>query len=794
MRGILNHIALLFAIAGLTTAASRAGEGDFFLSPSAEDVAFYESRVRPLFAKHCYECHASDSKLLQGGLRLDDGPAALAGGDSGIAIVPGKPAESRLIAAVSYDSAGIQMPPAGKLSDPEIADLTEWIARGAPFPADASEPGGEIARREIDIDAGRGFWSFQPLARHTPPLVHNAGWVERPADGFVLARIEEAGLTPAPVADRRTLIRRAAFDLTGLPPTPDDVSSFVADAASDAWPRLVDRLLSSPHYGERWGRFWLDLVRYCDVPESWAETGGQAWLYRDWVVRALNEDLPYDRFVVLQLAADQMPDNDPRNVAALGLLGLSPSYWKELKLAPGVIQTVIAEEWEERIGALSGTLLGLTVGCARCHDHKFDPVTQQDYYALAGVLASIRQTPLPMLPKEQAQAVGAAHLEVKALEGEIERLKALAARERDKADALQRQIEEAQARIAELKSTPNYDAPLAYAVEDAALHVLPDGTDRTRLDYRVGEAQDVALQVRGNPLHPGPVTPRRFLAVLSSGEPEPFRRGSGRIDLARAIFRDGAPLAARVIVNRVWAHHFGRGLVDTPSNFGAQGSPPTHPELLEDLTARFVSAGWSLKWLHREIMLSATYQQASIRHEAGEAIDPDNRLLWRANRRRLEVEAWRDAMLAVTGRLDVAIGGPAQDLSAGDNSRRTLYGIVKRRELNDLLRLYDFPDPTGHSPARVPTTTPLQQLFLLNSDFSSSVSAALVERIHREFPGDPARQIRRAYELLFQRPANRDEVAIGMEFLSAGAPHAAEEAWRQYCQVLLGSNEFLFID
>jgi hypothetical protein len=760
-------------------------------APTPEDVAFFESRIRPLLVKHCYECHSAGANIIQGGLLLDSRVAALAGGDSGPSIAPGRPDESRLIEAVTYDSAEIQMPPDGRISDQEIADLKTWVARGAAFPAGDDTAVAGKPKRKIDIEAGRRFWSFQPLAEAPPPANSDPAQVERRVDAFLFARLEQEGLTPTSRADRRTLIRRATFDLTGLPPTPDEVAAFVADGSPDAWPRLIERLLAQPQYGERWGRFWLDLVRYCDVPESWAETGGQAWLYRDWVVRAVNEDVPYDRFVTLQLAADQMDDFQPRDVAALGMLGLSPTYWKELKLAPGVIQTVVAEEWEERINTLGSTLLGLTVACARCHDHKFDPITTRDYYALAGVFASIRQSPLPMLPKEQAQAVGAAHLEVKFQQAEAERFKNMVGREPERAEELKRLADEALARAEEIKqSTANYDAPLAYAVEDAALLVLPDGPDRTKIDYRVGESQDVAVQVRGNPLHTGDVTPRRFLEVLSADQPDAFRQGSGRIDLARAIFDDGAPLAARVFVNRVWRHHFGQGLVDTPSNFGAQGSAPSHPELLEDLAARFVAAGWSLKWLHRELMLSAAYQRSSIPHESGQAADPDNRLLWRMNLRRLEVEAWRDAMLAVTGQLNLAVGGPAVELNDAANHRRTLYGLVKRRELNDLLRLYDFPDPTGHSPGRENTTTPLQQLFVLNSDFAAQRSAALVERLRTDRPGDAAGQVRRAYDLLFGRAAEDEEVAIALEFLGA----AGDEAWRQYAQVLLGGNEFLFID
>jgi hypothetical protein len=583
----------------------------------------------------------------------------------------------------------------------------------------------------VRIAEGRKFWSFQPLRPQTPPAVRAADWPRRRLDAFVLGGLEQHGLAPSPAASRQVLIRRVTFDLIGLPPAPEEVEAFVNDQSPDAYERLVERLLASPQHGERWARFWLDLARYADVTESWAEARGQSWLYRDWAVRAVNEDLPYDQFVQRQLAADLIPDLPASERAALGFLGLSPTYWKELKLAPDVIKTVVAEEWEERIQTITGTFLGLTVACARCHDHKFDPITMHDYYALAGVLASTRQV-------DRRVPCG---------EG--------------------------------LEKVP--------AVEDAALDVLPDGPHKTKVEYRSGEAQDVAMQLRGNPTTVGPVVPRRFLAVLSPGEPKPFTQGSGRLELARAVVTEGGPLAARVVVNRVWKHHFGSGLVATPSDFGAQGSRPTHPELLDDLAGRFVASGWSLKWLHREIVLSATYRQACA---APHPADPDNRWLGRMNRRRLEVEAWRDAMLAVTGELSPALGGPAVDLNNPRNNRRTLYGVVKRRELNDLLRLHDFPDPTTHCPGRIATTTPLQQLYTLNSPFVQQQATALARRLEREAPTTEAR-VQRAYRLLYGRPATEGQVKLAVAFLGE-KPTAA--AWQQYAQVLLGSNEFLFVD
>ena len=753
-------------------------------APAERDVTYFEAKVRPLLAKRCFACHSQ--KIAQGGLRLDDGAAMRRGGDSGPAIAAGKPEESRLLEAVRYANPHLQMPPSGKLPDAEIEILTTWVTQGAVWPSPSAAVPGAAAKPKGP------HWAFQPLKRTVPPVVKDARWASRRIDQYLLARVEKAGLRPSPRADRRTLIRRISFDLTGLPPTPAEIDAFVNDPAPDAYSRLVDRLLASPSYGERWGRHWLDLVRYCDVPESWAQTDAQPWLYRDWVVKALNEDLPYDKFVRRQLAADQVDDLPPSELAALGFLGLSPSYWKELKLSPDVIKTVVAEEWEERITAVSGTFLGLTVACARCHDHKFDPVSQKDYYALAGVFASTRLVSRPLLPDAESARVLKARGDVTALEAEVKRLTELAAKDAAKAPELREQANTAQQRAAELKRTPGYDAPTAYAVQDAYLDVLPDGPAHTQLTYQDGVGRDVPMQLRGNPAKPGPMVPRGFVAVLSEGKPVRFTHGSGRRELADAMTREGAPLAARVIVNRVWKHHFGKGIVETPSNFGIQGDHPTHPELLDDLAARFIENGWSLKWLHREIVLSSTYQQASAIPPGAKAValDPDNRLLWRMNRRRLEVEPWRDAILSASGVLDAHVGGAAQELSDPKNVRRTLYGVVKRRELDDLLRLYDFPDPTAHSPARFDTTTPLQQLYVLNSDFIRRQAEALAVRVRKEAPEGVEGQIQLAHRLLYGRAPSEKELAAGRTFLGA----SNDVAWKQYCEVLLARNELMFVE
>jgi hypothetical protein len=753
---------------------------------SPEELAFFEKKVRPILVARCYECHSSESKRVEGSLYLDRRAAVLEGGDSGAAATAGEPGNSRIISAIGYDDEDLQMPPEGKMPQEEIAILTDWVKRGLPFPKTAAVA---VAKRKIDLEAGRQHWAFQPV--RVQPLPIHDGWMQQKIDAFILSRLNEAQLSPSPPASRETLIRRTKFDLLGLPPTPEEIAEFVNDASRDAYARLVDRYLASPHYGERWGRFWLDLARYCDVPEEWRGADAQAWLYRDWVVQAFNDDLPYNDFVREQFAADLLPGAEPSDNAALGFLGLSPTYWKELKLDHNVIKQVVAEEWEEQIEAIGATFLGLTTACARCHDHKFDPITQHDYYALAGVLASVKLDDRPIIAADLAAAAQAAKTKAKEVQKELEELakvKEPTAEQKQKIVALQAQVDE-------LRRTPHFNTPLAFGVSEASIVVSPDGEHRTKIDYKPGEAQNVCVHIRGMASNPGPAVPRRFLSVLSSTE-KPFSEGSGRRELAESIVTDAAPLAARVIVNRIWRHHFGRGLVGTPSNFGRQGERPSHPELLDDLAARFIASGWSLKWLHREIMFSATYQQASHRDEAKHAIDPDNTLLWRRTPRKLEVEAWRDAALAATGELDLAVGGSPSDLADGNNRRRTLYGKVKRRELAELLRLHDFPDPVSHSAAREGTITPLQQLFAINAPFLHQRSAALFARMEREAPAEAAQRIAWVYPLLFGRAAAAEEIAAGQQFLSdaTSASTPPGEAWREYCHALLSCNEFLFVD
>lgn len=640
-------------------------------------------------------------------------------------------------------------------------------------------------------------WSFRPLAKVTPPKVKQAGWVQKRVDQFILARIEEASLEPAAAAEPRVLIRRLYFGLIGLPPTPAEMSRWEAALKVDgkakraAMARLVETLLASPHYGERWGRYWLDLARYTDVVPKYLSDSSSAWLYRDWVVKAMNDDLPYPEFVRRQLAIDLMPGRSPEERHALGFLGLSPTYFKELKLPPEIIKGTVADEWEEHVDAIGRTFLGLTVACARCHDHKSDPITAEDYYALAGVFASTRITAIPAMSDALWAPVGKAKEEIAKLEKKRDALK----KKKPAPADVKAQLQALEAKIAGIKdSTPHFHVPMANGVEEAALYVVSAGEGLgTTLDYRKGTARDLELQKRGNPNQVGDIVKRRFLSAFptKNGQPRTFSKGSGRLELVEAIFEDATALAARVIVNRIWHQHFGRGLVATPSEFGALGDAPSHPELLDDLTSRFIANGWSLKWLHREIVLSAAWQQGSQAAEA-ERADPENRLIARMPRRRLEIEAWRDAMLSASGELDRALGGPSAPLGEKKNVRRTLYGTVNRTELDPMLRINDFPEPSSHSPTRPETSTPLQMLFALNSSFLQEQGDALAAKIDHQAPAALEERVRYAYAYCYQRQPTATELAIAARFFAGREEQP--EAWSEYAQALLASNEMLFLD
>ena len=748
-------------------------------SPTREREAFFEQKVRPLLADKCFSCHSENSGKQKGGLLLDSRDAILKGGESGPAATEGKPEHSLLIRAVQYHEPDLQMPPKEKLSAKEVATLEQWILGGMHFPSPRTSLG---AKRKADVAQGRKFWAFQPLTRSNPPVIQSDGHAHSKGriDDYILGRLAEYPISPAPEAPKAALLRRAKFDLVGLPPAPEEIREFIADSDPRAYEKRIDSWLASPQYGERWARHWLDLARYCDVGESWMDSKGQSHPYRDWVIAALNGDVPFDRFGTLQLAADLLPDAEPPDRAALGFLGLSPTYWKELQLPVEIIKTIVSDEYEERVHTLSSVFLGVNLACARCHDHKYDPFTSEDYYGIAGVFASTRTAEHSLSREIDGQRAAQIKRDAAKLEEDIKKLKA------KKTEDPSRKIAELEDALAAIKKDPAYIAQLVSGVREGSLKVEPAvGKHGSRIVYD-DSPQDMALEVRGNPNRTAHTVARRFPAVFEKDAPLRFSNGSGRLELAEALFTHSRDLVARVIVNRIWAAHFGVGIVGTPSDFGMQGERPTHPELLDDLAARFIHNGWSFKWLHREIMCSATYRQISgAPHEA----DPEFKLHSLFRRKRLDVEQWRDALLCASGQLDLKMGGAPFDLAALSDKRRTIYGSVKRRELSDILRLHDFPDPVTHSPVRIPTTTPLQQLFTLNSPLMVEQSLAMARRLAKESQ-DSTERVARAYSLLFGRQPTPGEIRVALEYVGSGA----ESAWQQYCQALMGSNEFLFID
>ncbi|QDU80411.1 Planctomycete cytochrome C [Polystyrenella longa] len=763
--------------------ADEAVGGETSPAKAKAGIEFFEARIRPILIKHCYECHSSETDGLQAGLYLDSRDGLLEGGDTGPAIVPGNPKESLLLQTLHYSDDTYQMPPSGKLPANIIADFQKWIELGAPDPRKRE---GEKPKSGVDLESAKGFWSFQAPQKHEPPTVQKEEWIQRPIDSFVLAKLEESNLTPANAADRRTLIRRTYLDLIGMPPSPAQVDAFLADESDRAFEKVVDELLSSPRYGERWGRHWLDVVRYAEDNTNMGPHNGpyeHAWRYRDWVIQALNEDVPYDQFLIRQLATDFLPETGPEDLPALGLLGIGPQNHKEVALAQVVLENRFADDWEDRVDIVGRGLQGLTLACARCHDHKYDPISVEDYYGLASVFASVRQTTRPIISEEEIAKTQPARDQVAEFEKQIKtaqvELKEIAEKLKMADDAtkatlstrkgeLEATVKQQQTEIKTIKdSTPGFVIPVANSLSEETIRVEEITPEKMKLEF-YDKPRDLNIFVRGDAGNLGEPVSRRYLEVLAEEEPKPFTKGSGRLELARAIASPENPLTARVIVNRVWKQHFGEGLVDTPSNFGTLGSQPSHPELLDDLTVRFIEAGWSLKWLHREILLSATWQQSSESNNSPEQqnSDPANRLLSHFNRRRLEVESYRDSMLAVSGLYDDSMGGKSVDPTDPMNGRRTVYSEISRHKLNGLLAAFDYPDPGLHCAARSQTTTPLQQLFVMNSPFIRKQVDALYARLKTEANRDDTRAgMNWAYQVLYGRSPSEEELTLGQQYV-----------------------------
>lgn len=899
--------------------ASFAAAETYGQASAAEADAFFERKIRPILADRCFRCHGPDKQWAE--LRLDSASWLRKGGESGLVVVPGKPDESELIRRVVAKDEDLRMPrKSPKLSDQQIEDLVHWVEIGAPWPLSVDQP----TVQEIE-DRKRQHWAFQPVSRPALPEVKQNDWRNNAIDSFILARLESEGLAPSPATDRRTLIRRATYTLTGLPPTAQEVKDFEQDKSQDAYAKLIERLLKSNRYGEQWGRHWLDVARYSDVKGYVYGREERRFVhsshYRDWVIKAFNDDLPYERFLLLQLAADQAKKKDPRDLAAMGYLTLGPRF---LGVTPDIV--------DDRIDVVSRGMLGLTVSCARCHDHKYDPIPTADYYSWYGVFVNSSEELVPIPRREGIAPPSAAFTKkLKAFKQDLrnvtaEQRAAASKRVRQKIDhylLAQRDLENYPAssfsqllpphaifpaivrrwetylshakerkdpvflpwlRYAELKDqefanrsadvtrqlssqadkinpriaaafveppvsaadvAKRYQQVFA-AVDDkwqTALaearsagkpvpHKLPDPHDEalrqvlydstspcvipdvpiinneffwdigttkklwkyhTAVDKHILSAPDAVPHAvvlndsqeitkpyvfrRGNSTRRGQTVPMRFLKILSGPERQPFAIGSGRLELAQAIADPNNPLTARVWVNRVWMHHFGTGLVSTPSDFGLQSAPPSHPELLDWLASEFIAQGWSTKWLHRTIMQSATYRQSSRKPEDAaladriDEMDPGNRLLSRMNAHRLTFEKFRDTLLALSGELDPAMGGKGSPMFGQRHSsnRRSVYGVIDREFLPSVLRAYNFANPELHTGKRDQTTVPQQALFAMNGHLLVGQAGEIVKR--HGFAKQPLsdKQLRQVYQLVYQRDPSPRELRRAIAFLKPNA-------------------------
>jgi hypothetical protein len=830
-----RRIHVLVLAAGFAVVGAKAGAGE----PDAASPTFFELKVRPLLANSCVKCHGETKR--SGGLRLDSREAILAGGDNGPVIVPGDPDGSPLIRAIRHADETFKMPPNKPLARAAQDDLTAWVAAGAHWPTAA-------ASRPIE---GQTHWAFEPLRTITPPD-DPSGWASQPIDRLIAAGQRAKGLHPVERADRRTLIRRAYFDLIGLPPEPARIEAFVADNRPDAFARLVDELLASPRYGERWGRYWLDLARYADTAGDNSDYPiREAYLYRDYVIDAFNADIPYDRFLHEQLAGDILAAEGPkddyaRRVIATGFVAQAKRFGTR-KLED--IHQII----EDSLNTTSQVVLGLSMRCARCHDHKYDPITARDYYALYGFFAGTRypfagaeedRRPSEFAPlvaaeglkkyeSQHAETLGRLRANLAGVEtggagtekvrdlglaaAQIEFLASVAApNERASVNAALEvakvelskatrardgQLRQLRAEIKRLEEAgPAAAAPLAYAVRD-------------------GEPTNAKLQVGGDPRKLGDLIPRGVPRILQPGGTIPVpSKGSGRLALARWL-TEGPPrsLTARVMANRIWQHHFGKPIAPTPSDFGLRGLPPSHPDLLEWLAADFLASGWSIKAMHRRIMLSETYQLASEHDSADSTIDTGNAWYWRFDRRPLDAEALRDSLLSLGGNLKLDRPGPHpfpavdtwrytahhQFKALYSSDHRSVYLMVQRLHPHPYLALFNGPDTSVTTAARDTSTVALQALYLLNNPFMHEQSRRFCGKLMTDEP-DAAARLRLAYLRAYGRTPTESEQARARTYLTQyerdlaheGVPEErrAAEAWASLSRALLAANEFLYVD
>ncbi len=889
---------------------------------SAENagIDFFEKEIRPVLVEHCYQCHSASGKT-KGGLRLDSRENLARGGDSGAAIIKGDTGASLLIQAIRYHDKKLQMPPKNRLDDREIQALEKWVTMGAPDPRE-SDPETSPEPSGMSLEEGKKFWSFQPVEVATVPK----NGATSPIDAFIQARLQSQNLSPAPPADRRTLIRRVTQNLIGLPPTPEEIDQFLEDKSADAYHKLVERLLASPHYGVRWGRHWLDVARYADSNGLDENLGfGQAWRYRDYVVDSFNRDKPFDQFLIEQIAGDLVTGATQESVTGTGFLQLGPKILAEPDLAKLSMDII-----DEQMDTFGKVFLGMTFGCVRCHDHKFDPVSQADYYSLAAIfkstltfhpadagikkwhehslateaelvkykevekqiaaknkiatdfknqeIAKLRNnarakaveylvaakqidvmTPLPII--EQAAAPNGLHARM------LHHCRTHLAFHRDDpvfepwhrfndGDSIRNHYAPIFEKVRQaLKKDPKAKIPDDPMAESARLALLDDSgflsvpsveslafDEKTLAQYHrlLEEARsfeinspdepsvmsvcdgkvepELAIHIRGSHLNLGEKVSRNFPAVMRWDQNNPNfpKEKSGRLELATWLANPHHSLTARVIVNRIWAWHFGAGLVTTTENFGVTGARPSHPALLDWLANYFVESGWSIKALHRLILNSKTYQQASLHpnESAQQLIDPENRLLWKANLRRLEVEQIRDGILAVSGRLDKSLGGKtlplrnrqfvfnhtSEDHTTYHSLRRAIYLPVIRNHLYPMFEQFDYPDPTMPTGQRNETVIAPQALVMMNDDLVMDSSTALAHRIMAVAPGVPG-QIDQAYhQILGRAPTEHESQRIQHFFAdltgyndSSNRVQSEENAWALICQSLLAGNEFIYL-
>ena len=793
----LSCIAMLLTVATVSLArADTPAVKSRRPAEHAKAIEFFERDIRPLFVEKCQSCHGGQKA--KGNLRLTSRDLLLKGGDSGPVVVAGKPDESLLIEAVGY-LGDFKMPPAGKLPEAEIAKLKRWVELGAPWPASAS-PGSETpsaTKQEHGFHVKpkqRDWWAFQPVRDRTPPSDSALSKLDNDIDRFIRAELPAHGLQPTQPAERRTWLRRATFDLTGLPPTPDEIAAFEKDDSPQAYEKIVDRMLASPAYGERWARHWLDVVRYADYVDPNPKTRvpifelTEAWRYRDWIVDSFNRDLPFDKFIVHQLAGDLLKNPAGGDLYPEGLVATTFLANGAYDFADSDKEKMVSDIVDDNIDTVGKTFLGLTLGCSRCHDHKFDPISNEDYYALAGIFYSSHflrdlgpkgdnyiRLRMPLVSNAETMKRDQ-HLErietLKAKLKKLDKLKPPIAKDHPLRTEITKELQTLEATV-----PPQY--PVAMAMQEWG---TPGGL--------FPNIQDVPIHIRGSYTRLGPVVPRRMPKFLAGDQQPPIKTGSGRRELAAWIANRDNPLTARVIVNRVWQWHFGEGIVRTPSNFGLLSEPPSHPVLLDWLASRFVQEGWSLKKLHRRIMLSETYKQSSVAPRGQIERDPDNLWLSRFAPRRLDAEAIRDALLTVTGTLDRTMHGPAQDDLT--SHRRSLYVQTARWDRGSFAILFDAANPDSSVEKRSVSTVAPQSLFFMNHPFALDQAGKFAKRMLKDVPNDEKARLERAYQLLFSRAPSAEEVRIAQQVL--GWDKNSETAWRDLAHVLLCSNEFVYVD